>query len=855
MADTHLEYPLQDHGYIHHWLIAGPQAIPVPDLASFAGQGDELALNIARHYHRASFDLHEPPLEWGQFEIDGVKLEWRYARCREDHLLDLAATYSTCHHLRAWAYADLIMPAAQTVEFVLTVNGLADVWINREHVCFHESTRRSPDVSFAAALHEGRNEILVRFARTAIRACQYVMALQLDGVSTQDVTVQLPVQHTNIPRRYKLERIYPQVHLEHFVVTGGNDLYLTWDDELEETGHMDFWVRDADERIKVVGWLETRPGERTLVGHRQVILKEGVHELLLLPPAQAIERYGLRYSESLPFYVLDTAYSDRYYGDYQQRRREALRNASERKDSLYAEIAKLALSEQRVVDRQVIQRALARIDRRQDGSVVDLMGLLGMACRYADDWAFDERLGRSIRDCALGFRYWHDEPGRDVICYRSESRRILFHACEVLAGQLWPDQTFANAASTASGLTGDQHRAKGERLALEWLRVRGRQGFAEWDAHDGFEDALLALAHLADLAENDDIRELSAIMIDKIMFTIAVNSYRGVFGSTHGRTATSMLKSGQLEATAGITRLMWGMGVWNRHIGGLVALACSNYELPTMIASIAVDLEQEMWHQERHPGVNKVTYRTPDYMLCSAQDYRPGEPGDRQHIWQATLGADAVVFVNHPACMSEDDAQRPNFWRGNAVLPRVAQWKDVLVAIHKASQNGAQRVAPGLDFTHAYFPVHEFDEYLLAGGWAFARKGRGYLALTSSAGFELVRRGASAFRELRVRGSTQVWVCMMGREGVDGTFEQFRAKTQALRLDYDGSGVRLETLRGQTISFGWQGDLVVDGEARPLSGFKHYDGPHCVVAWPASQMDICYGDYAVRLCFDSSIKT
>ncbi len=34
--------------------------------------------------------------------------------------------------------------------------------------------------------------------------------------------------------------------------------------------------------------------------------------------------------------------------------------------------------------------------------------------------------------------------------------------------------------------------------------------------------------------------------------------------------------------------------------------------------------------------VHIQTYRTPDYLLSCAQDYRAGKPG-YQHIWQATL--------------------------------------------------------------------------------------------------------------------------------------------------------------------------------------------------------------------------
>ena len=34
--------------------------------------------------------------------------------------------------------------------------------------------------------------------------------------------------------------------------------------------------------------------------------------------------------------------------------------------------------------------------------------------------------------------------------------------------------------------------------------------------------------------------------------------------------------------------------------------------------------------------VNPVTYKTKNFMLACAQDYRPGQPGDSEHIWQAT---------------------------------------------------------------------------------------------------------------------------------------------------------------------------------------------------------------------------
>ena len=400
-------------------------------------------------------------------------------------------------------------------------------------------------------------------------------------------------------------------------------------------------------------------------------------------------------------------------------------------------------------------------------------------------------------------------------------------------------------------------------MAISWLRKRGSGGFRDWDSNCFFQDDLVALTHLVDLSESTQVWELAAILMDKMFFSMALNSYRGVFGSTHGRTYAPMIKSGRLEPTAGIGRLMWGMGASNHHLRGTVSLACAvEYELPSIIHDIAADLPEEMWSRERHAGeleewcdgvtgsweVNKVAYKTPDYMLCSAQDHRPGERGAQEHIWQATLGPDAVVFVTHPSSMSEEDSRQPNFWCGNRVLPRVAQWRDVLIALHRFPEDD------WMGFTHAYFPVRAFDEHVLRSGaddniWAFARKGAGYLGLTASQGLRLITRGDSAYRELRSYSGRNVWLCHMGRAALDGGFGEFQDKVLALGPDFEGMSARCATLRGEDLAFGWEGPLLVNGEEQPITGFKHYENPYCETDWPASQMDIALRDQVLRLDF------
>ncbi len=58
-----------------------------------------------------------------------------------------------------------------------------------------------------------------------------------------------------------------------------------------------------------------------------------------------------------------------------------------------------------------------------------------------------------------------------------------------------------------------------------------------------------------------------------------------------------------------------------------------------------------------------------------------------------------------------------------------------------------------LGFTHAFFPAYAFDEHVIAGDWAFARKDDGYLALHAANGMKLAATGNDA------TASCARWAC------------------------------------------------------------------------------------------------
>lgn len=852
-----LEYPLAA-GYIHDWLVAGPYALPVNDLTPYTGP--DFKRLVAAAHHTPDLPFAGPPAEQTRFTLTDDRgdhpFTWQVVHTLADHFVNLTGFYHTCHYLCAWAYAELEVAEACTVTATLTTNGPADLWLNDAH--YHRQDDFELQLpyrrSFTLKLEVGRNKVLVRFENVAARACPFVMALHLDGVDNDKVKVSLPSAMPLFERRQRLEKLFAAAYLEQSLYHRDQEIKVKWPADAPVAGEIVVRLQTPAGRIYAEAKPWVRPGEEVNFG-KVYQYPEGAYQVVLMPTHVEYYEHGLRLQRRIDLTIANGKYSLTPYGDYEGRRREALDDAARRNLNLFSEIAKMALGRWGQVKPAVIEGAIAGINRRADCSDFYLTGLLGMLYRFGADLAFPAALKEAIEACILNFKYWMDEPGEDAMCYWTENHQILFHTCEVLAGQLYPDRLFSNV-----GKTGAWHREQGEARAFAWLRKRAAGGFQEWDSNCYFSEDVLALSHLADLAENEELAEMAAVVLDKLFFTMAVNSFKGVFGSTHGRTYSAQIKGGRLEATSGVARLLWGQGVFNRNILGVVGLACAqNYELPPILARVATVLPDELWSRERHAGlfeewcdrktgpweVNKVSYKTPDYMLASAQDYQPGERGVQQHLWQATFDPDAVVFVNHPPCLSEDNSHRPNAWHGNVVLPRVAQWKDVLVAVHKLPAED------WLGFTHAYFPTWAFDEHTLRDGWAFARKGDGYLALTASRGIEPAWRGPEALEELRSYGQHNAWLLHLGRAALDGNFADFQEKVLGLDISFEELSVHATTLRGESIDFGWEGPLLVNEHEQPLGGFKHYDNLFCQVELNAEAMEIEFIDQLMRLDFSA----
>jgi len=557
--------------------------------------------------------------------------------------------------------------------------------------------------------------------------------------------------------------------------------------------------------------------------------------------------------------------------------------------------------------------------------------------------SFSPQLLAHAKAATLGFKFWPDEPGFDSMCTWTENHQILFSSTAYLAGQLFPNEIFTNSRLTGKDLMA-VHRPRIDR----WLEMRFKSGFSEWLSNVYYDEDWSPLLNLIDFAEDEELRERAKMIIDLSLFDMVLNSFRGVFGSTHGRSYEQNKKWATLEGTADTAKLIFGTGAFSAYDNMSAAFFAlsERYQLPPVLYEIAHDpvvLEnrQRMGHRiqdaERweltyddlesamvflsneaylHPKnanltikmfdafnwwendffanfkpyryllyalrklkmlpllarllekdicrnmrqeANIYTYRTPDYMLSTVQDYRPGYGGDQQHIWQATLGPDAVCFTTHPVQRSDGT---PDYWTGSGTLPRVAQIKNVVIAVYHISKTPGLYLTNNLFYTHAWLANDQFDDLIEHDNWIFARKDGGYLGLCSQQAYfwneiSPLRRGENsndsktsgnpeywwlnfedAGREIIAEGTNNIWICELGCQKDDGSFSQFVKKISQAEIRFKGLSVRYRSPSQGWLEFGWTGPFKKSGQVVPLENYPRYNNPYCQAAFLAAKIVI-----------------
>lgn len=216
---------------------------------------------------------------------------------------------------------------------------------------------------------------------------------------------------------------------------------------------------------------------------------------------------------------------------------------------------------------------------------------------------------------------------------------------------------------------------------------------------------------------------------------------------------------------------------------------------------------------------NVLTYRTPHYLLTSAQHYHPGEFGDQQHIWQAALPGDISVFATHPGATTLASASRPttpSAWVGNGIEPDVAQSKNVILALYDTN------VRPGYfegfrhELTHLFFPFARFDQTSLGRTWLAGRRDDSLIGLVSLEPLEMVTEA-----EVVQRGRVTGWGVVVTDRSQFRSLNHFVEELRQHPLRLRGSTLTWTSPRHK-YALTWRGAFRVD-EVTVRSEYPRYD--------------------------------
>lgn len=470
-------------------------------------------------------------------------------------------------------------------------------------------------------------------------------------------------------------------------------------------------------------------------------------------------------------------------------------------------LARLAIGQGGADTEAMIVEALPAIEDCHDCADFALVPLLWARAGWGGDIAAPVRA--RIDAAILGYRYWMDEPGNDVQWYFSENHALLFHTAAYLAGNLFP-----NAIFVRSGRRGAEQSKIGAARVRAWLDHFERWEMAEFNSAPYFPIDLKGLTALVALAADADIRERAKAGIVRLLEIVARSSHHGVLTAAQGRSYEHSLRPGRTLELSAIARLAWGKGWYGTKVHALPMLALClrdhGLALPAELASVADYTGDNAVEWRFAQGQDRFAalyhYKGRAFAMGSAARYRWGAWGYQETVLHLRIGSrpEAQIWLNHPGETIQFGNGRPSYWGGSGTLPRVHQYRGLAVLDHKLHEGQP-------DFTHAWFPVAEFDAARLAGNVAVAQSGNGLVLLKGSSAFTVVAEGPTAGNELRLPGRRGRWIIRVSDDAVDGDLDSFALRYAGLGVNENGDELSVVDPEYGIVVFRSDGSIAAEG--------------------------------------------
>ncbi|CAN5582103.1 hypothetical protein BH18ACT1_BH18ACT1_13220 [soil metagenome] len=331
-----------------------------------------------------------------------------------------------------------------------------------------------------------------------------------------------------------------------------------------------------------------------------------------------------------------------------------------------------------------------KLDGFEDTADFDLLYLMNLWYGYRR--VLRDDLVDAIEARILGFKYWYDEPTPEGVVdqrwYWSENHRIIFHTLELLAGQAFPRERFAD------GRSGREHYAHAEALIEEWITEKARCGFSELHSDVYYEKDVTPLLTLVEFAEDDELAEQAAMVLDLVLFDVALHLQRGNLGASHGRSYMKDKSTALDQDVFGLAKLLFDDtdGPYQSINGAWTALLARarRYRLPEVIRRVAASEATTVDRERMNVPLDPLAPVEADPEAPYGYDF--DDPANVPFWWER--GA-LTAWQAVPLTLATLD--RYGFWESDFFQPFLP-FRDAVGGDTAAAQALAQSLAPMLAF-------------------------------------------------------------------------------------------------------------------------------------------------------------
>ncbi|WP_176086717.1 hypothetical protein [Martelella sp. HB161492] len=703
----------------------------------------------------------------------------------------------------------LVPEASGDLRFRLSTCGGVHIFVDGKAVAAFEPYTRNAaqETEIALPLKAEGSDVVMLVEEMAERDTNYFVELTFLGPGTLAAVIPGNADRDTLTTLMALAR---SIHPAKVVFGGDEPLELAFDRPASSDVVVEARVHQSVHMRHLPPLLEAR-----------ATLKAGSDRVMLALPASLPDDYHAldvtlsvgesRVHRDIAFALLREQSAATFADELETRKRLALSYLAEHGEQRPGRVlARLALGlDLGPACFAALDDTLTAIEDRRDCSDFVMVPLLWIRSRWAD------RLPANVRariDAAiLGYRYWMDEPGNDAMWFWSENHVLCFHVSELIAGRLFADAIFTN-----SGLLGREHAALAERRLARWFDAIEDHGLAEWNSAAYYPIdfiGLLALEHCV----GDNLKARAKTVLDRLFTMIALHVINGVAAGTMGRAYDKELRAGPLSELAPFATVAFGRGWLNRGVAALPMFCAGRYAPPAGLEALVRPEDGQAVTARYVQGYGRAAqlslYKTATMQLSASIDAAPGKKGHQQHLIdvQAAGHPMARVWVNHPGADDPWGEDRPSYWAGNGIMPRVAMFENIVLVLSDLGDN------PRLAFTHAYAPLSVFDDCRTGPDWLALRAGGGFVLLKATGPILPVNSGPGAGIEHRVQGRTTGWAIMIG-DLPDGDLAPVAELAEAGALRLETGPLRLVfTAPGRPeLTLDYRDGLSVDGRPHPF---------------------------------------